>query len=141
MKYIKLYEQFVNEAAIYDNETIDVYEAIELLNDALSKADPGCYSVNKSVLDDQINILVSFQPAEKVTGQCSTSTSSNKFEMIIFKDGKIEVFKQYLHEPGTKLSAENLITNIKFKKTTAKSMKDAADKLVKYVNEIQKRIK
>jgi hypothetical protein len=57
--------------------------------------------------------------------------------MAIYKDGKMEVFTQSLYEPGKQVSYETRL-KIKFRKATAKSMKDAADRAVKFVKEVKK---
>jgi broad specificity phosphatase PhoE len=57
--------------------------------------------------------------------------------MSIQENGKMEVFTQSLYEPGKPESYETRL-KIKFRKSTAKNMKDAADRLIKFINEVKK---
>jgi hypothetical protein len=136
MKNVQLFEQFLNEAAIFDNDTTDIQLAIDILKDRLAEENPGYYSLNKGIFgNDTIMLLVSLDPkAEWSNGYVE---NSNYFRMAIYKNGKMEVFTQSLYYPNVPVSYETRL-KIKFRKSTAKSMKDAADRLVKFINEIKK---
>jgi len=136
MKNVQLFEQFLNEAAIFDNDTVDIQSAIDTLKDRLEQENPGYYSLSKGIFgNDTIMLLVSLDPkAEWSNGYVE---NSNYFRMAIYKNGKMEVFTQSLYYPNVPVSYETRL-KIKFRKSTAKSMKDAADRLVKFINEIKK---
>lgn len=136
MKNVQLFEQFVNEAAIFDNDTTDIQSAIDTLKDRLEQENPGYYSLSKGIFgNDTIMLLVSLDPkAEWSNGYVE---NSNYFRMAIYKNGKMEVFTQSLYYPNVPVSYETRL-KVKFRKSTAKSMKDAADRLVKFINEIKK---
>lgn len=136
MKTVKLFEQYVNESLIFDDGTTDITQASEILKDALEKEKPGYISLSKGVFgNDTIMLLVSFEP--KTEWSNGYVENSNYFRMAIYKDGKMEVFTQSLYEPGKQVSYETRL-KIKFRKATAKSMKDAADRVVKFVKEVKK---
>lgn len=136
MKNVQLFEQFLNEAAIFDNDTTDIQSAIDTLKDRLEQENPGYYSLSKGIFgNDTIMLLVSLDPkAEWPNGYVE---NSNYFRMAIYKNGKMEVFTQSLYYPNVPVSYETRL-KVKFRKSTAKSMKDAADRLVKFINEIKK---
>jgi len=136
MKNVQLFEQFLNEAAIFDNDTTDIQLAIDILKDRLAEENPGYYSLSKGIFgNDTIMLLVSLDPkAEWSNGYVE---NSNYFRMAIYKNGKMEVFTQSLYYPNVPVSYETRL-KVKFRKSTAKSMKDAADRLVKFINEIKK---
>jgi hypothetical protein len=136
MKNVQLFEQFLNEAAIFDNDTVDIQSAIDTLKDRLEQENPGYYSLSKGIFgNDTIMLLVSLDPkAEWSNGYVE---NSNYFRMAIYKNGKMEVFTQSLYYPNVPVSYETRL-KVKFRKSTAKSMKDAADRLVKFINEIKK---
>jgi hypothetical protein len=136
MQKVKLFEQYVNEALIFDDGTTDIVQASAILKDALEKENPGYISLSKGVFgNDTIMLLVSFEP--KTEWSNGYVENSNYFRMAIYKDGKMEVFTQSLYEPGKQVSYETRL-KIKFRKATAKSMKDAADRAVKFVKEVKK---
>lgn len=136
MQKVKLFEQYVSEALIFDDGTTDIVQASAILKDALEKENPGYISLSKGVFgNDTIMLLVSFEP--KTEWSHGYVENSNYFRMAIYKDGKMEVFTQSLYEPGKQVSYETRL-KIKFRKATAKSMKDAADRAVKFVKEVKK---
>ncbi len=136
MQKVKLFEQYLNEGLIFSDETTDIFQAMESLAAVLKKENPGFYSLNKGVFgNDTIMVLVSFEPKEAWSN--GYVENSNYFRMSIQKDGKMEVFTQSLYEPGKPESYETRL-KIKFRKSTAKNMKDAADRLVKFINEVKK---
>ena len=138
MKTLKLFEQYVNESLIFDDGTTDITQASEILKDALEKEKPGYISLSKGVFgNDTIMLLVSFEP--KTEWSNGYVENSNYFRMAIYKDGKMEVFTQSLYEPGKQVSYETRL-KIKFRKATAKSMKDAGDRLVKFIKEVKKEL-
>ena len=91
MKNVQLFEQFLNEAAIFDNDTVDIQSAIDTLKDRLEQENPGYYSLGKGAFgNDTIMLLVSLDPkAEWSNGYVE---NSNYFRMAIYKNGKMEVF-------------------------------------------------
>lgn len=138
MQKVKLFEQYVNEGLIFSDGTTDIAQAKAILDDVLKKENPGFYSLSKGVFgDDTIMVLVSFEPKEGWSN--GYVENSNYFRMAIYKDGKMEVFTQSLYEPGKQVSYETRL-KIKFRKATAKSMKDAADRLVKFIKEVKKEL-
>jgi len=136
MKNVQLFEQFLNEAAIFDNDTIDIQSAIDTLKDRLEQENPGYYSLSKGAFgNDTIMLLVSLDPKSEWSN--GYVENSNYFRMAIYKDGKMETFVQSLYYPNVPVSYETRL-KIKFRKSTAKSMKDAADRLIKFINDIKK---
>lgn len=136
MKNVQLFEQFINEAAIFDNDSMDIQSAIDVLKDRLEQENPGYYSLSKGVFgNDTIMVLVSLDPkSEWPNGYVE---NSNYFRMAIYKDGKMETFVQSLYYANVPASYESRL-KIKFRKSTAKSVKDAADRLVKFINDVKK---
>lgn len=136
MQKVKLFEQYLNESLIFGDGTTDIVKASEILGDALKKENPGYYSLSKGAFgNDTIMVLVSFEP--KTEWSNGYVENSNYFRMSIQENGKMEVFTQSLYEPGKPVSYETRL-KIKFRKATAKSAKDAADRLVKFINEVKK---
>lgn len=136
MKNVQLFEQFVNETVIFDNDSIDIQSAIDIFKDRLEKENPGYYSLSKGVFgNDTIMVLVSLDSkSEWPNGYVE---NSNYFRMAIYKDGKMEVFSQSLYYANVPVNYESRL-KIKFRKSTAKSIKDAADRLVKFINDVKK---
>lgn len=136
MQKVKLFEQYLNEGSIFNNDSMDIVQASEILADALKKENPGYYSLSKGAFgNDTIMVLVSFE--SKTEWSNGYVENSNYFRMSIQENGKMEVFTQSLYEPGKPESYETRL-KIKFRKSTAKNMKDAADRLVKFINEVKK---
>jgi hypothetical protein len=135
MKNVKLFEQFVNETYIFDTEDVDINTAIEKINRALEPLIP-YKNVTKGIFgNDTIMVLAVFEPKNEWTN--GIMENSNYFRMAIYSDGKMEVFTQSLYAKNVESKYENRLP-VKFRKSKAKNIDDAAARLVKYVNEVKK---
>lgn len=136
MKNVQLFEQFIKESAIFNNDTMDLHGAMDYMKERLDKENLPFYSLGKGALgNDTIFVLVSFEP--KSEWNYGYVENSNYFRMSIYADGKMEVFTQSLYYPDAPVSYETRL-KMKFRKSTAKSMKDAADRLIKFINDVKK---
>ena len=118
---------------IFNNGEISTDDAIEILKDSLSPIIPYVGIRKMSLGSDSIYIRISFQPKE--TWPQGYVENSNYSNFRIESDGTIENVGQTLYQKDMPIKYENRLP-IKFRKTKAKSLEDAINKISKYIEQV-----
>lgn len=127
-------EDFEQPNLIFNNEQYTREDAITFLNSALSSIVPFASVLEAALSRDTIMILISFDPKEQWAH--GYVENSNYVRMKIDQYGVMEVFVSSLHKKDVQISRESRL-NIKFRKTRAKSLVDAVNKIEKFVNAVK----
>ena len=135
MKHVKLYEDFVTEGIIFNNETLNLEDAMVQIKQSLVDVLPYSNISKGAFGKDTIFVLACFEP--KSEWNYGIMENSNYFRMSIYDNGKMEVFTQSLYPKDETASWDNRL-KVKFRKSTAKSIPDAISRLHKFIDEVKK---
>jgi len=124
----------LSENKIFNNDQYSIEDAIQYLNSELSSSVPEFKAGTAHLGKDTIMITVAFEPKEEWPHRIFEN--SNYFRMRIEDSGVMEVFVQSLYQKGKGSSYENRLS-VKFRKAKAKSLDDAKNRILKYIQEIK----
>lgn len=111
-----------------------IQESIDFIKKQLEGVVP-VFTVSKSSLGGtDIYLLVCFQPRNEWAH--GIMENSNYFRMRIEMNGTMEEFTRSLYQKGARAAYETRLP-VKFRKTKAKDVKDAAKKLLAYIELIK----
>lgn len=118
---------------IFNNDEMNVLEMVEYIKNELNGLVP-FIQVQKGCLgDDNIMLLLSFEPKEKwVNGYIE---NSNYFRMIVESNGAMEVFTQSLYV--NKIISYETRLKIKFRKCTVKDKENVIRKIKEFINKVK----
>ncbi len=136
-KEIKNELNFLNESfeeKIFNNGETSQIGAMEYFREILGDIVP-VYGVHSGAFGSgTVMFTICFQPREEWAH--GIMENSNYFRMSLEENGEMEVFAASLYKKGERPNYENRL-GVKFRKAHAKSLEDAANKLIKFINTIK----